>query len=156
MEVLRLCQNQTRLRDAIKKVLARPLANEPIATASGVRQLQRRLSADEQVQVVERYKSGDTVYELGRAFIIGRTTISAILERHGIPRRYRLLGPDELKTAIELYQRQGLSLVDVGARIGVNASTVLNAFKTSGVKTRPVGTNQWGSTPRHKCPEDVS
>jgi hypothetical protein len=143
VEVLRLCRNQTRVRDAIKKVLSRPLANEPIPKEPGVRQLQRRLSADEQAQVVERYQSGETVYELGRAFTIGRTTISAILERHGIPRRYRLLGPDELMMAIELYEQQGLSLVDAGIRIGVNASTVLNAFKTAGVKTRPVGTNQW-------------
>lgn len=40
--------------------------------------------------------------------------------------------------AVELYQR-GLSLREVGAKLGVHATTVRDALKAHGVTRRPVG-----------------
>jgi hypothetical protein len=68
--------------------------------------------------------------------------VSAVLERHGVARRYRILTPQDIDAAVRLYE-SGLSLVAVGERLGVNASTILNALRTTGVQVRPVGTNQW-------------
>jgi DNA-directed RNA polymerase specialized sigma24 family protein len=50
-------------------------------------QVQRRLSGDEEQLVVEAYLAGLTVYEVGAQFRIHRTTVSAIMERHGVKMR---------------------------------------------------------------------
>jgi DNA-directed RNA polymerase specialized sigma24 family protein len=53
------------------------------------RQVQRRLSPDNEVLAVEAYLSGLTVYEVGEQFGIHRTTVSAIMQRHGAKMRRR-------------------------------------------------------------------
>lgn len=56
--------------------------------------------------------------------------------------RYRVVDQIDLDEAAGLYAA-GLSLVGVGERFGVSAGAVLSAFRSSGIATRPVGTNQW-------------
>jgi hypothetical protein len=46
----------------------------------------------------------------------------------------------DVDEAVRLYV-SGLSLAKVGAALGVSAGTVLNAFRSIGFQTRPVGTN---------------
>lgn len=50
-------------------------------------QVQRRLSRDEEQLVVEAYMAGLTVYDVGTQFGIHRTTVSAIMQRHGVKMR---------------------------------------------------------------------
>lgn len=94
--------------------------------------------------MITRCRSGESVYRLAEAFDITRQTVSRILERHDVPRRYRLLTDEHLPLARQLYE-EGLSLADVGKRFGVSTRTVLNAFRRLELATRPAGTNQWGS-----------
>jgi hypothetical protein len=49
--------------------------------------VQRRPSGDEEQRVVEAYLAGLTVYEVGAQFGIHRTTVSAIMQRHGVRMR---------------------------------------------------------------------
>jgi DNA-binding transcriptional regulator PaaX len=79
---------------------------------------------------------GGTVYELAEEFGIHRGTVSTILEREGVSRRYRMMEGDRLKEAIAAYQ-SGKSLAAVGAELGVSMTTVRVAFNKAGVLLRP-------------------
>ena len=100
------------------------------------RQAQLRLEPAEVDRLVDQYRSGATVRELAAEFGVGRTTVSAHLERRGLPRRYNRLGGDALVEAGRLY-RDGWSLARLGERYNVDAGTVRRALLKSGVQTRP-------------------
>jgi hypothetical protein len=53
------------------------------------------------------------VYVLAGRFGINRKTVSTILDRHGVPRRYRVLSDDVIVDATTLYQA-GWSLARLG------------------------------------------
>lgn len=143
MELLRRYSNSPDARERLTRLLSLPTWEGRSHEERQPRQRQRRLRAAEQEEVVERYRSGETVSALADAFDITRQTVSKILDRHDVPRRYRILADSDLAEASQLC-KEGLSLADIGERLGINAGTVLNAFRRVGFDTRPVGTNQWG------------
>ncbi|MBK0866481.1 helix-turn-helix domain containing protein [Saccharopolyspora sp. HNM0986] len=83
----------------------------------------RRLPDDQVQRLIEGYKSGATVYELGDQFGIERRTVSTILHRHGVPMRRRGLSEKQIDGAMRLYN-QGWSLARIAARMDVAAGTV--------------------------------
>ena len=105
-------------------------------------QRHRRLTSEQTRELIQRYKTGETLRQLGDAFKVHRKTVSVILKRQGIPTRYRKLTDDDIDLAIELYQ-SGHSLVAVATEIGVKHGTIRNALTRRGIATRPVGTNGW-------------
>ena len=100
------------------------------------KQIQRRLKRAEIEELVVAYEAGRTLYELAERFQIHRTTISHLLERHGVPTRYRLVEGDRLKSAIHAYQ-QGQSLATIGGLLGVSLDTVRTALMKAEIKLRP-------------------
>ncbi|WP_083666545.1 helix-turn-helix domain-containing protein [Saccharomonospora sp. CUA-673] len=88
-------------------------------------------------QLIEGYKSGATVYELGDQFGIERRTASAILHRHGVPMRRRGLSEEQIDDAARLYQ-QGWSLARIAARMDVAAGTVRQRLYERGVPIRDI------------------
>ena len=100
------------------------------------KQVQRRLRPAEIEELVAAYHTGATVYELGALFRINRRTVSIILERQGVPRRYRMMEGDRLSEAISAYN-SGKSLAAVGADLGVSMDTVRLALLKAGVELRP-------------------
>jgi hypothetical protein len=55
---------------------------------------QVRLGPGKEQPVIDAYLSGKTVYEVGAEFGIHRTTVSAILQRHGVPLRRQKKRPE--------------------------------------------------------------
>lgn len=106
-----------------------------------------RLNESEQQRVVEAYARLRSVYDIAHEFGTNRKTVSAILERHGVKRRYNILTPRSVARAQRLYE-SGRSLADIGYLLSVDPKTVRNALLTAGVKLRPVGTNQWTRSSR--------
>lgn len=99
------------------------------------KQLQRRLLPHEINDLIDAYRDGVEVRELAIRFNIHRTTVLAHVARAGVPgRRDKLNG--RIDEARLLYE-QGWSLKRVGEELGVGASTVYNAFRAAGVRTRP-------------------
>ena len=98
-------------------------------------EVQRRLRPAEIEKLVAAYHAGATIYELADQFRINRNTVSAILEREGIPRRNCPLSPEQVELAVKLYANGG-SLETVGGRLGCSGSTVWHTFRKSGVKMR--------------------
>ena len=99
------------------------------------KQVHRRLREPEIVELVTGYLAGSTVYELADQFRVHRHTVSGVLERRGISRRYQKLSPDQLDLACALY-RDGLSLTKVGGQLGRRAETVRQALMRAGVEIR--------------------
>lgn len=64
----------------------------------------RQLDADRIAELITGYQTGSTVYELAARFSIERRTVSTILHRHHVPMRRRGLSPDQVETAVHLYQ----------------------------------------------------
>nr|WP_157183185.1 helix-turn-helix domain containing protein [Sciscionella marina] len=95
----------------------------------------RQLTGDQVQQLIEGYRSGSTVYELGDQFGIERRTVSAILHRRGVPMRRRGLSEEQIDDAVRLYN-QGWSLARIAARMDVAAGTVRQRLHERGVTMR--------------------
>jgi Homeodomain-like domain len=142
VELLRAYSNQTDVRRGLRRLVELPADRSADEDVRPPRQRQHRLRADEVQNLIDGHRAGNSVHVLAKAFTIDRRTVSAILERNGIQRRYNLLDPDAVAEAVRLYD-VGWSLARVADRFGVTARTVQNAFVNAEIPTRPVGTNQW-------------
>lgn len=139
MDLLRY-SNQESLLETLKSLLNEPPTQQRLPLEP--RQRQNHLGKSEQLKVVQAYQAGNSVYEIAKQLIITRNTASAILKRHGVKLRYKILGPEDIENAKRLYE-SGASLQVVADYFKVNPSTVRYALLGAGVKTRPLGTNQW-------------
>ncbi len=95
----------------------------------------KQLDAEQARELIEGYRSGATVYELGDQFGIERRTVSAILHRHRIPMRRRGLSDEQIEQAVQLYN-QGWSLARIGNRMNVAHGTVRQRLREHGVQMR--------------------
>jgi hypothetical protein len=102
------------------------------------RQVQRCLGELEVDELVEAYCGGTTVLKLAATFQIHRTTVLALLETKGVPRRGRIWSPDLTKQATRLYT-EGRSCASIGRQLKVNPETVRQHLMTAGVTLRPPG-----------------
>jgi len=67
------------------------------------RRVQRRLPPEEIEELVSGYVAGGTAIALAGTHSIHRTTVLALLERHQVSRRGRVLTPDHIKRAVSLF-----------------------------------------------------
>jgi transposase len=100
-----------------------------------VRQKQHRLNRAEIKRLVARYEAGARVKELAAEFEVERRTVSAILQREGVPPRQRGLNVEQVDEAVQLYG-QSWSLARIGEKLGVEHSTVRNRLRERGVRMR--------------------
>lgn len=91
----------------------------------------RQLDNKQVQRLIEGYRAGATVYELGDEFGISWRTVSVILHRHGVKMRGRGLSPEQVDEAVLLYEA-GCSLARIGERMGVDATAVLNRLRGVG------------------------
>jgi hypothetical protein len=101
----------------------------------GSKQVQRRLPPEEVEELVASYLAGATVVELAGKHAIHRTTVLALLERHRVSRRGRVLTPDHIERALVLYA-SGRSCASIGHEFQVNAETIRQALLKVGVAIR--------------------
>lgn len=142
VELLGAYSNQTNVRRELCRLVDLPADRPADEGIRQPRQRQHRLRAAEVQDLIDADRAGNSVYVLAKAFTIDRRTVSAILERHGVSRRYNLLDTRAIAEAARLYEA-GWSLARLGDHFGVTARTVQNAFVKAEIPRRPVGTNQW-------------
>jgi hypothetical protein len=117
----------------VARLLDEPGVQRP---AKGItKQRQRRLTATEQAELIDRYRKGERAYVLAAAFRVHRETVAELLERAGV-RRPRSLTAGEIATAVTLYQQAGWSCARIGGHLGRAANTVRLALKAAGVEMR--------------------
>ena len=104
----------------------------------GSRQIQRRLPSEEIEELVAAYLAGATALVLAGKHSIHRTTVLALLERHQVSRRGRVLTPDHIEQAVSLYASGG-SCASIGKELQVNPETIRQALLKAGVAMRSPG-----------------
>lgn len=129
------CTQANALEALLRKLPAPtdPLPPAPVRTPQG---RAKQLKDKEAQELIAAYRGGATVYELGRRFGIHRTTVSKILERHGVTMRTGGMSPEQIDEAVRLYQ-DGWSLARIGERMSVDDMTVWRRLQERGVKMRP-------------------
>ena len=129
----RLSNQTDLLHQAVNSITGRRRSTKPVA-----RQPQHRLDPDETNELLTYYRAGASVRETVACFGLHRTTVLALLERHGVPRRphVRKLTDRQLERGAEMYAA-GQSLKTVGMALQVDAETVRKAFIRAGVELRP-------------------
>jgi DNA-binding CsgD family transcriptional regulator len=85
--------------------------------------------------MADKYRNGETVYELAREFCISRHTVSTRLKKVGVKMRQRPPGRELIDQMVGLYE-SGLSLAEVGDQVGTSPGTVHIYIRTRGVQMR--------------------
>jgi hypothetical protein len=104
----------------------------------GSRQVQRRLPPEEIEDLVAAYLAGATALALAGKHSIHRTTVLALLERHEVARRGRVLTPAHIERTVSSYA-SGRSCASIGKELRVNPETVRQALLKAGVAMRRPG-----------------
>lgn len=81
------------------------------------------------------YQGGAQVKDLAERFGVHRVTITTLLRRQGVTLRKPGLTTDQIAAACRLY-RSGWSVSRLGAKLGVDGTTVWRALITAGVIMR--------------------
>jgi transposase-like protein len=102
------------------------------------RQVQRRLPPEEIEELVASYLAGATALALASKHSIHRTTVLALLERHRVSRRGRVLTSEHVERAVSLYA-SGRSCASIGKELQVNPETIRQALLKAGLAMRRPG-----------------
>ena len=124
----------SKLEALVKKL---PKRSESIhqRAASQKRGRARQLDQEEVQELIEGYRAGATVYELGERFGIDRRTASQLLKRHGVPLRRRGLSAEQVDDAVRQYEA-GWSLARIGTKFDVDPTTVHSRLRERSVRMR--------------------
>src|SRR5215207_4716160 len=121
----------------LRPLLDLPPAARPMRSESPPKLAQNRLRPEAEAVLVATYRAGGKVTKLAAEFDIHRTTVSAILKRHGVLRPPGVQAED-LPRVVRLYS-EGWSLARLGAEFDVSSSTVNRALRDAGVRIRRPG-----------------
>ena len=97
--------------------------------------VRKRLSSNEEAELIAAYREGEAVTALATRFRIHHSTVSKLLKRQGISRSARMLNSIQVSRAIELYQ-SGLSLARVANRLHCSPGTIRNTLESVGIERR--------------------
>lgn len=101
----------------------------------------RKIPLSKEAEIVEAYKSGLSIYKLSEIYGIWPGPIASLLERNGCTRRdNRVLSDEAESEAVRMYL-SGSPLHEVGARFGIDTTTVPLILARHGRLTRPAGHN---------------
>jgi len=87
---------------------------------------------------VAAYLAGATSLSLAGKHSIHRTTVLALLERHRVSRRGRVLTPDHIERAVASYPL-GRSCASIAKELQVNPETIRQTLLKAGVAMRRPG-----------------
>jgi DNA-binding NarL/FixJ family response regulator len=135
VELLGSYSNSRQPLERLQLLLETPPARPSDQPKRKPRQLQRRLSADQQTELLARYLSGERAHRLAQAFGVHRGTVAKLLADNDV-RRPRSLTAEEIAESIELY-RQGWSCRRIGEQLGRDDGTIWLVLKKGGVELRP-------------------
>lgn len=126
---------QVRALEALLRRLPKPGSPPPTALTARRPATAHQLDVQQVQALIDGYRGGATVYQLGGQFGIDRRTVSTVLKRHGVLIRKQGLTTEQIQEAIRLYE-SGLSLARVGQVVGASAKTVSARLREHGLHVR--------------------
>ncbi|WP_143448408.1 helix-turn-helix domain-containing protein [Kineosporia sp. A_224] len=101
---------------------------------------EQAVSATGRAELVEqlrtRWEAGELQAQIAEALCVSVATVQRLRRKHGIERRHQAVDGE---AAVRLYVEDGLSLEDVGARLGTSSAAVRYRLLKAGVTLRPAG-----------------
>ena len=131
VELLRRYSNHADQMKRLRKLLELPIRKSPEPVRRQIR-LRRYLAETEEFELLAGYESGQTLYQLASQFGIHRDTVSQLLERHGVARRYHQTAYVDLDRATEL-QQGGLNLTEIAEALCIGRTTLVRARRAARV-----------------------
>jgi hypothetical protein len=104
VEVLGRYSNHADQGKRIEYLLQLALSQPKQPVPKTTKQIHRRLSPTQIDELEAAYRAGATLHELSDQFQIHRASVSIILERQGVARRYRMVDGERLQQAFQDYQ----------------------------------------------------
>lgn len=95
----------------------------------------KRLTESEISILVANYRAGSPITALADKFEVNRQTIAVHLKRQGVMLHVTRMSDEEAEEALRLYAT-GLSMTQVGKRLGRSASLVYLTLKRRGITAR--------------------
>lgn len=105
------------------------------SSAIGRRPSQSKLTEAEEAEIVSAYTSGSTVYEVAELVRCDRRTVSEALKRNGVTMRRQSPSSEAVDEMVRL-RSTGISLAQIGAKVGYDPKTVLNHLRQRHAMTR--------------------
>jgi hypothetical protein len=115
-----------------------PIVDERGPVTENSTQSQTRLNASTRAELLDGYASGVPVRVLAERFGVHRSTVREIAAKAKISPRRRSLSERDAQEATRLYT-DGMTLVEVSARLGVGDEAVRAAVVACGGTIRPRG-----------------
>ena len=125
--ILELAQLSTDLIDHAEGMSQLPHRAKP--------KLKDRLASGVDLEITERYQSGESSTKLAKYFGIGKSSILKVLRNNNVEIRHQPMTRDQIMLAVKLYT-DGLSLMAVGSRFNRSASAIQNVLIREGVERR--------------------
>lgn len=140
MEVLGRYSNQTHLLESLQKVIAiaesdpaRSTFTAPVRRAA--LRLEDRLDKRTVLKMVELYQAGESSRRVGELFGVSKKSVLDALRSAGVVVRLPRMSEADANEAERLYST-GLSLAEVGKRLGRDHSTIYKTLLRRGTKMR--------------------
>ena len=86
--------------------------------------------------LVSDYRSGASLDDLQRSYLLSRSSVQKLLSERGVKRRRRSLTQDELAVLVERYEA-GQTIREIAAEQDLPKTTVQDALAPSWYKKRP-------------------
>lgn len=115
-------RQQLRSRKDVSEAIA-----EPVPLATPKRAPHRRLSKQQRQEALERYCSGQSYAEIGRALGVHRATIAEIIKRNGEAHQRRTLSNEEQVKAKALHA-SGVAFTAIAGHYGVVHDVLSNCL----------------------------
>jgi len=123
---VRLYSNPAGRGEQLQRVVRDASSVQPAEAPRRPRQRQRRLSATETAELIKAYERQIPVKDLAKQFGVHRSTVTALLQGNGVALRQAGLAREVVPMAARFYS-QGWSLAQLGAKFGVDSTTVMDA-----------------------------
>lgn len=127
-----LLKRHSNHHDQVKRLqrlleLPKRKGTEPVKQAVRVN---RHLDVHDQQDLVACYRAGATVQEVALHFGINRETVSRVLARQGVDRRYHQMVEVDLDQAAAR-EADGLNLTAIAAAMGIGRTTLVRARRAA-------------------------
>lgn len=99
------------------------------------RRLDRRLSQDIIIELVDAYRGGASTNRLCQLYGLSKGGLLKILREHGVVMRYQPMTEAEIGWAVRLYS-EGQSLNSIARKLGKGKGSVWKALRSSGIQLR--------------------
>jgi len=121
---------------AVAPLFAHPVVPRERVAKPKLHDVKRRLTTDEQVELVAAYVAGASSRTVGQQFGVDRKAVIRLAREAGVARNHPRLTPAQVAELAQRYQ-SGESAPQLGKAFDIGTTTVLRTLRSAGIPIRP-------------------